>query len=349
MFDFPNSPTVGQQVIEPNGAVVQWDGVKWANVANPNVASPELNNVGRNFVHNSLFTINQRAPGSITSGGYAVDRWVASFIGDTANFLQSAMQDGARATIGDETGTFILQNQGFVGDSGAGSYTRVIHRIESVRRLSGKTVTVSFWALGTGGATKLGVTLGQNFGTGGSPSAPVNPNGQSVNLTGVWQYYTLTFTLPSSAGMTFGTANNDYTIFSFWYSSGATNAAFSGNVGVQSGTINLWGVQLEIGNTPTPLEKRDPMLELALCQRMFFAFNAVAIGYSVGGNNVYGMYTLPVTLRAAPTVVISGQSYFNGSAFALYQSGNRSIAVQTTVTATGVASGGALVSLSADL
>jgi hypothetical protein len=193
------------------------------------------------------------------------------------------------------------------------------------------------------------VSLNQNFGTGGSPSASVSGVGQAVALATGWARYSLTFAIASTASATLGTAGNDFTALALWFSSGANNNTNAGGIGVQSGTINVTGVQLEVGSVATPLEKRDPMLELALCQRMFFAFNAVAIGYSVGGNNVYGTYTLPVSLRAAPTVVISGQSYFNGSAFALYQSGNRAIAVQTTVTATGVASGGALVSLSADL
>src|SRR5678810_1043983 len=85
MFDFPNSPTIGQQVIEPNGAAVQWDGTKWASVAGQvNSVSPLYNNVGRNLIHNSMFNVNQRGLGSwTTSGVYTSDRWYMGFSGGT--------------------------------------------------------------------------------------------------------------------------------------------------------------------------------------------------------------------------------------------------------------------------
>ena len=41
------------------------------------------------------------------------------------------------------------------------------------------------------------------------------------------------------------------------------------NVGVQSGSIAIWGVQLEIGSVATPLEKPDPQQDLAKCQRFY--------------------------------------------------------------------------------
>jgi hypothetical protein len=31
MFDFPASPTTGQQITMPDGTVRVWDGAKWAN------------------------------------------------------------------------------------------------------------------------------------------------------------------------------------------------------------------------------------------------------------------------------------------------------------------------------
>ena len=33
-FDFPNSPTLGQNATAPNGAVFVWDGAKWTTAAN---------------------------------------------------------------------------------------------------------------------------------------------------------------------------------------------------------------------------------------------------------------------------------------------------------------------------
>jgi hypothetical protein len=59
------------------------------------------------------------------------------------------------------------------------------------------------------------------------------------------------------SGKTLGSNNDSFTGLEFFYSSGATNNAIAGNIGVQSGTINIWGVQLEIGSIATQLEKRD--------------------------------------------------------------------------------------------
>jgi hypothetical protein len=73
---------------------------------------------------------------------------------------------------------------------------------------------------------------------------------------------------------------------------------------VQSGTINLWGVQLEIGSVATPLEKPDPQQDLAKCQR-FYQVGKVKLGGpgTAGVGNSYS-YALPVVMRAIPTVVL---------------------------------------------
>ena len=92
----------------------------------------------------------------------------------------------------------------FTGNAGAGAFNAVTQQIEDVRRLAGKTVTVSFWAVAGAGTPKLGVSLNQIFGTGGSPSAYVPTAGQAVTLTTSLARYALTFTLPSVAGKTLG-------------------------------------------------------------------------------------------------------------------------------------------------
>jgi hypothetical protein len=78
---------------------------------------------------------------------------------------------------------------------------------------------------------------------------------------------------------------------------------------VQSNTFSFWGVQLEIaqpGQTlPTPLEKRDPVLELQQCQRFYQWGQAYFGGYSAGNVSAIGSWVFPVTMRAAPTVVVT--------------------------------------------
>jgi len=122
---------------------------------------------------------------------------------------------------------------------------------------------------------------------------------------------TFTLTLSAASGrnvtVTYATADGtaiagtDYTVLQFWFSSGATNAPFVG-VGVQSGTINLWGVQLEVGTAASPLEKRTPQEELAECQR-YYQTGSLLWGGAITSGTYYTSSALHVAMRASPTVV----------------------------------------------
>src|SRR5262249_11354812 len=147
----------------------------------------------------------------------------------------------------------------------------VTQPIENLGRTSNKTVTASFWACVASGTLRLGVSVDQYFGTGGSPSPQVFGVGQAVTLTTTWQRFSLTFAVPSIVGKTRGTNGDESTWLNFWFSSGANNATNAGNIGVQSGIAFVYGVQLEIGTVATPLEKLDPRLDLANCQRFYVA------------------------------------------------------------------------------
>ena len=265
-----------------------------------------LNNVGRNLIHNGLFNVAQRGVGSWTTAGYTLDRWLFAPTGDTSTVGQSAVSDAHRAQIGDEAATSYLACS-VNGTAGAGAFTVVYQPIEDVRRLAGKTITVSFWAI-SAAALKFGISLDQGFGSGGVPSASVEGNGQTVTLSPTWTRYSLTFTLPSVAGKTLGSNNNHSTNLLFWYSSGATNAVRSGNVGVQTGAINLWGVQLEIGSVATPLEKPDPQFDLANCQRFYQGNPGIPTGdywFNAWGAGAWFAVSVPFQgrMRAVPTVV----------------------------------------------
>jgi hypothetical protein len=170
---------------------------------------------------------------------------------------------------------------------------------------------------GTAGL-KLGINGYQNFGTGGSPSAAVAflATGLSVTLATTWARYSIQLAIPSASGKTLGTNSDDCTVLQLWFSSGATNNAAGGNIGVQSGTIQLWGVQLEIGSGPgypTPLEKLEYADDLRHCQRFYFAPSGLIFGsgYAAAAASLsaFAMRSFPVTMRAPPTV--SGQSYAN--------------------------------------
>ena len=314
-LDFPNSPTVGATYTGPSGVVWTYDGAKWA--SGSGATAPTFNDVGRNLIHNPLFNIAQRGTAAATTNGaWPVDRWQVSLSLDTASFTQVAFSDANRAQIGDEAATFALANS-FAGNAGAGAFNRIIHRIEDVRRLAGKTVTVSFWAAAGAGTPKLGVNVNQLFGTGGSPSATISVVGQAAALTTVYTRYSLTFVVPSVASKVLGTANDHSTELSVWFSAGASQAVNAGNIGVQSGTVSLWGVQLEVGSVATPLEKPDPRYDLANCQRFYCTAQCVIQGYGVTGASAGQTLTLPVTMRASPTLAATSNANANLGALTL--------------------------------
>jgi hypothetical protein len=333
-LDFPASPSVGQTYSGPSGVIWSFDGAKWINgtgvVAYAPIASPvftgdprgptptagdnatslattafvapAFNGIGRNLLHNPLFNVAQRGAGPFsTLGAYTSDRWQLGGVLDAATISAIVASDADRAAIGDEAAAVNL-SIGVTGNASATAFSYMQQKIEKVQRLSGKTVTVSFWAR-TLTTLKLGVSFTQSFGTTGSPSAAVNTNGQAVQLTTSWARYSVTATVPSASGKTYGTDGNDYTALNLWLSSGANNASLAGSIGVQSGTIVLWGVQLEIGSLATPLEKPDPRYDLSNCQRFYSTGIIQYYGYSAGGITVAASTALPVQMRAAPTVV----------------------------------------------
>lgn len=332
-IDFPANPTVGQTFAGPNGTF-QWDGSKWTatpssafflplaggtmtgpitlpgNATGPLQAVPlqqvPLGSVGRNLLHNSQFHIQQRGAGPWTAAGYTADRWMVGLISDTVSLSLPVLTDAERTAIGDDAAAWKLNNV-FTGNAAAGAFNVLMQRLEDVRRLSNKTVIVSFWAV-AGAPVNLGVSIDQTFGTGGSPSPPVNGNGQAVALTTTWARYSLAFVQPSISGKIGGTNGDSYTALNIWFSSGSTNAVRAG-VGVQSGNVSLWGIQLEVaqpGQTqPSSLEKPDPRYDLDNCQRFYQIGNAQLAGYTLGGSSVTYRAPFPVTMRAAPTFLVN--------------------------------------------
>jgi Carbohydrate binding domain len=308
-YDFANSPSVGQIATGAGGVQFVWDGTKWKN----GTSVPTYTNVGRNLLHNPLFTVAQRAL-PVTATGYTLDRWRAEIVTDTASFSQAALTDADRTAIGDEEAVNALQNV-FTGNAAAGAYGMIHQRVETPRRLSGKTVTVSFWAKAASGTPKLGISIDQVWN-----GVATTGTGTAVTLSTTWTRYTTTITIPGGTGKTQVLA--DYTQLNLWFSSGSTNATRAGTVGVQSATIQLWGIQLEIGSVATPLEKPDPRYDLANCQR-FYQRNLLAYHQNTNSAGtavvISGAFLGP--MRAAPTLGLINNNSVNMTAPGLATNG----------------------------
>ena len=259
-----------------------------------------LQRPGRNRIINGNFAVNQRAFTSLTtSGTYGLDRWQLSQISSTGSTTYS-VQTPALGDLPESPGN--RARIATTGQTGVGDYAQLKQCIESVRTLSGKTVTVSFWALAAAGTPKVSVELTQFFGTGGSPSSSVNIYAGQVTLSTVWTRYSVTIAVPSLAAKTLGTAD-DYLALSLWTSAGSNFNARPGSLGLQSATIDFWGVQVEEGSVATPFEVEDYATNLRRCQRYYWRISGSAIlgsGVAGSGTKAICVVSFPTPMRIAP-------------------------------------------------
>ena len=234
---------------------------------------------------------------------YCADRFEVNWGGTgTSTFSQQAFTAGTAPVAGYEAINFLR-----LGMSSGATYVYAAQKIEDVRAFAGQTITVSFWAKANNGFTNRPI-IRQFFGTGGS--ANVDKTGADTTLTTSWTRYSYTVTLDSIAGKTIGT-NNALIIYFINYQSGT----------IASTNVDIWGVQVEAGNTATAFQTATGTLagELAACQRYYYkhvegATQSFGIGYYYSASEMAGYVQFPVTMRTTPTLSItSGTNYYGMS------------------------------------
>jgi hypothetical protein len=282
---------------------------------------------GKNKILNGDFSVNQRNFTSVTTAdAYGFDLWRQTFSGGTCTMTPQTFTPGAAPISGYEGNKYtqiVTASQ-----SAAGDFAIYYIRLEDARILAGQTATLSFFAKSASGTPKIAPEITQNFGTGGSPSASVvTLIGQST-LSTSYARYTLSFTVPSITGKTFGTNNNSYLAIRVWLSAGSTYNANTGSIGINNNTFSLWGFQLEAGSTATAFQTATGTIqgELAACQRYYFR-NTAASAYAYlasfawASSSTVAIFTtaLPVTMRVAPTSIdFSGNINFRRTDGAVY-------------------------------
>lgn len=178
------------------------------------------------------------------------------------------------------------------------SYVSLKQRIEgplSVVSDGTKKITVSFNYLGFGSSNTINVKLTQNFGSGGSPSSSVTITGTPVSIiSGVTTAYAFTVTLPSTFGKSWGTNRNSSYL--------ELQILFPLPTAGSSSSNRITNVQLEVGDVATPFEYRTPAQDLILCQRYFYRFYQLPIGYAVDATRPSSVINHKVSMRAIPTL-----------------------------------------------
>lgn len=261
----------------------------------------------KNLLINGNFDIWQRGTSGFATTGYVytADRWKILSPGSSMTVSRQQFQAG-QTDVPNNPKYFVRNAVSSV--AGAGNCCILAQFIEDVFRLSGQTVAVSFWAKADA-PRKIGVSLDQNPGTGGSASAQVQGAGQAVQLSTTWQKFVLSFTLSSIAGLSLGTNVNDSTSLNFWFDAGGTYNARSGGIGQQSGVFDIAQVQVEIGQYATIFDSRPPGIELGLCQRYARLVNGGGLtGVTLGANSILFSGHWP-TMRNTPSVTLMKTSF----------------------------------------
>jgi hypothetical protein len=260
---------------------------------------------GKNKIINGDFGIWQRGT-SVAGAGYLADRFQGVATTTTITQSQQSFTAGTAPVAGYE-GSFFYRAVTTSGAT-AGSRALVQQPIEDVRTFAGQTVTVSFWAKAGSGTPKIGVELAQVFGSGGS-TAVTAIGATAVTISTSWTRYTVTASVPSISGKTIGTSSSLNLVL--WIDAGSDFATRASSIGNQSGTFDIWGVQVEVGNVATAFQTATGTLqgELAACQRYYWrssdtnAFANYGVGYADQTNSLYASVKLPVSMRVKPTSV----------------------------------------------
>ena len=205
----------------------------------------------KNYIINGDFDIWQRGT-SFTATGYSADRWGSRQLTSTTTFSRQSFTLG-QTDVPNNPEYFFRANITSIGSA------QMYQMIEGVESLSGETVTLSFYAKAGSAVSLNGISLRQNFGYGGAPSAStlVNFPNSNASLTTSWQKFAFSIVVPSVSGKTLGTSGTDS--LELLFQPPSTSLA----------TIDIAQVQLEKGSVATGFEYRPIGEELALCQRYY--------------------------------------------------------------------------------
>ena len=256
----------------------------------------------RNRVINGDFQIWQRGTSQTAAGYGSADRWRLNVSGASLTGSQGTFTDGQTAVPGNPR--FYLALDVTTGNDNAGWF----HRIEGTHEFANDVYTLSFWAKS---ATPRAMTVGANSYDSSTDTFDETHTTSPSTFTPTSSWQKFTFKVTFSNMNTLGSfASGDYTALFITQGSSTSTAAWK---------LDLALVQFEKGEQATPFEHRSFGDELARCQRYFqrtgqFGYHLVA-RWSAGSGRPLGQYSMPVTMRAAPSVSIS-TTFTDGQAYA---------------------------------
>jgi hypothetical protein len=241
---------------------------------------------------NGNFDIWQRGT-TVTNpanNSYLADRWQYQVSADGGTLPTSIVRSQQLLTPGEIPGSVYFHR---IAPNGAGSslgnssLSLLAQRIEHANAYfcgAGKKITFSFYARASVAGKKLGLSLIQNYGDGGSPSGEDIIKGGTITLTSSWVKYTHTFTTVTHSGKTFGTNNNNFAQIVFWNQWGSTIGNIYIGTGVAaegyggSGTIDIAQIYPSLGEFALPFIPKSRAEEEYDCMRHYEKIGAEPSG-----------------------------------------------------------------------
>ena len=267
--------------------------------------------------------IDQRNAGASitpTNGQFSVDRW-ACFLSQSSKY--TVQQDAGAVTPPAGFNDYLGVTSSSAYTVGSAEWFGIAQRIEGFNiadlgwgTANAKTVTLSFWVrsslTGTFGGSLNNSGFNYNY-----------PFSYTISATNTWEYKTITIAGPTAG--TWLTTNGAGVQVHFGLGLGSTYSATAGSwvttsnilsatgatsvVGTNGATWYITGVQLEIGTSATPFERRLYNQELAACQRYYEPLVTIE-GYELASSGKVGRmtYFYKVSKRATPTITLGSAS-----------------------------------------
>jgi len=309
-----------------------------------NTATTKKIGTSKNIIINGAMQVAQRGTSSTTANTYStVDRNQirTSGVDEAPTIAQVDVASGTTPyTLGFRK-AFKITNGNQTGGAGAADFIWWDHRLEAQDiansgwnyTSSSSYITLSFWIKSSVAQTFKGYLRSID---GTAQQYPFETGSLTADT-----WTKITKSIPGNSNLTFDN-NNDFglqiNILAFYGTDGTANSvtenawgAFASSARMKDNTstwyttndatLEITGVQLEVGSVATDFEHRSFGQELALCQRYFYQYvdgseysSGIAslcnvIGYQ--NNNAFGTVEFPVTMRGKPTLVhVEGTSYF---------------------------------------
>jgi len=265
----------------------------------------------KNRIINGAMRIDQRNNGGAVSGSptYPVDRFRQSNNG--AGVLSGQQVSDAPAGFNNSVKWTVTTIDSSIA---AGEYYQFEHFIEGYNTAdfnwgtaNAQTVTLSFWAKASQTGT-YSVALANDAGDRSYPSS------YTISASNTWEFKTITIPGSTSGtwlttngcgvgirfGIVYGSTYTGATANAWMTTSGFANAFITSTNNMMStlnATLQVTGVQLELGSTATSFDWKDYGQELSLCQRYFIRMTGRNHGYVRHDGSFNSFFVVPTLMR----------------------------------------------------